>query len=377
MSRVVPLLDLAGGPREIGLVHGRSARDRIALNVRTYFHRFREYGGLGSDEIRQRAERYRQVIDESNREYGAAMRGVAEGSGQELLDIVALNVRYEILYSEFARVGKEQERSMASALGGCTSVAVLPERTSSGHLLLAQNWDWIPEVEGLVLRTRTDSAPTILGFTEAGIVGPKIGINDAGIGLAINGLVSDRDSWSRLRSPFHVRCWEILSSRTLQQALSVVQGNPHACSANFLIARSGEEAGIADIEASPEGECELPSEDGFLAHTNHFTEGGIPGIRQPLGEDRPSTYFRYERARTLLREATSGKRRVDAESLKRILGDHEGGPLAICRHEDTARPPHDRFETVVSVIMDLGARTMLLAAGPPCTARYRRYDLSA
>jgi isopenicillin-N N-acyltransferase-like protein len=343
--------------------------------VRTYFRRFEEYGGVVPEEIRRRAAEYDRVIEARNPDYAVAMRGIAEGSGQDLLDIVALNVRYEVLYSEFARIGLDRERVLPSALGGCTSFAILPDQTTSGHLLVGQNWDWIPDAQGIVVRTKRAGGPSSLGFTEAGIMGAKIGLNEAGIALAINGLVSDQDSWKHMRTPFHVRCWEILASRDLPQALAAVRREVRACSANFLIAQAGG-ARVVDLEAAPDATCELAPEGGFLAHTNHFKDADRLGVRQPLGEDRKSTYHRYDRIHALLREALNGRCRIDLEDLKRILGDHEGGPLAICRHEDTTRPPHDRFETVVSVIMDVDEREMFLSSGNPCRTEYRRYTLA-
>jgi len=60
-----------------------------------------------------------------------------------------------------------------------------------------------------------------------------------------------------------------------------------------------------------------------------------------------------------------------------MLRDHEGAPDCICRHATDARPPEERFATVVSVIMDLDEGEMRIAHGTPCTARYRRISLTA
>ena len=157
--------------------------------------------------------------------YFLALRGVADGSGVPLQDIVVLNMRYELLYFQYG---------VNALVDGCTSFAVLPRATHTGHLLLGQNWDWIPEVRGAVLHTRDDDGLETLSFTEAGIVGGKIGLNSVGLGLAINGLYTTADDWSRLKTPFHVRCYDILRSRTLEQAMSVVTDTPRACSTNFL-----------------------------------------------------------------------------------------------------------------------------------------------
>jgi len=365
-------LHLAGSPLEVGRQHGRAARPAIAHNVAMYLRRFQEDGRIDHDEIWRRASAYLQVIERENPAYAAEMRGIAEGSRHDLLDVVAVNVRYEILYTEFVRVGLERELA-----GGCTAFAVLPSRSANGHLLIGQNWDWIPDVRGAVVAAHRGGLPESLGFTEAGIAGAKIGVNAAGIGLAINGLVTDKDSWARLRKPFHVRCWEVLASRTLPDALRAVAGSERACSANFVVGAAGSTAEVVDIEAAPDSEYRLSPEDGLLAHANHFTHPDAGGLRQPLADDRPSTYHRYDRMRELLREATGRGRKVRVEDLKEILRDHDEKPNSICRHVDEKQPPNFRYQTVVSAILDVDAREMFIASGPPCTARYRKYGLAA
>jgi isopenicillin-N N-acyltransferase-like protein len=53
-----------------------------------------------------------------------------------------------------------------------------------------------------------------------------------------------------------------------------------------------------------------------------------------------------------------------------ILRDHAGHPDSICRHPNPAFPDEERLETVVSVLEDLTARQMYVAAGPPCQSTY-------
>jgi hypothetical protein len=43
--------------------------------------------------------------------------------------------------------------------------------------------------------------PDFVGFTEAGIVGCKMGVNAVGIGLCVNGLVTNRDGVNGFRKP--------------------------------------------------------------------------------------------------------------------------------------------------------------------------------
>ena len=380
MSGRLPFLHLAGSPLEVGRAHGRGAKAAIAENVAMYLRRFQEDGRVDRDEIWRRASAYLQVIERENPAYAAEMRGIAEGARQDLLDIVAVNVRYEILYTEFVRVGLERELAppgVSAGVGGCTAFAVLPSRSANGHLLIGQNWDWIPGVRGAVVSAHRQGLPESLGFTEAGIAGAKIGVNGAGIGLAINGLVTDKDSWSRLRKPFHVRCWEVLAASTLPAALKAIAGSERACSANFIVGAGGSTAEVVDVETAPDADFRVSPEDGLLAHANHFTHPDASRLRQPLADDRPSTFHRHARMQTLLREATGGRRRVRVEDLKKILKDHDQRPNSICRHVDETQPPNFRYETVVSAILDVDAREMFIASGPPCTARYRKYRLAA
>src|SRR5439155_17123052 len=115
--------------------------------------------------------------------YHETMRGVAAGSGQEILDITELNVPYKLMYSQFSKIRLKP----IPKTFGCTAFATLPAAVENGHLIMAQNWDWIPEVEGLFLKIRNENGPDILSFTEAGVVGGKIGLNSEGVGLLING----------------------------------------------------------------------------------------------------------------------------------------------------------------------------------------------
>ena len=167
-----------GEPFEQGRQHGIALREQIAHNLDVYYDRFLREAQLNPREARARAERYLPLLD--GHPYSDAMRGMAEGSEQDVLDLVVLNMRYELLYYQYSilPVGEPD---------GCSSFAVLPTASENGHLLLGENWDWIPEVLGAVLHTREPDGLETLSFTEAGIVGGKIGLNSAGLGLAING----------------------------------------------------------------------------------------------------------------------------------------------------------------------------------------------
>jgi len=241
---------------------------------------------------------------------------------------------------------------------------------------MAQNWDWISGVRGIVLETHVDGKPGTLAFTEAGIVGAKIGLNDAGVGLLINGLVSNLDAWDRLGMPFHVRCWRILQATSLDEAVRTVREPPGSCSSNFLIGHAGSGAArVLDLEASPAGVAEIPPEAGVLVHANHFCRAKELGVWEPLLEERTSTYLRHRRMEELL-TGTTRRTPFSVEDVKSYLRDHEGRPNSICRHPETERAPSEWYETVASVILDMNARRLMMANGSPCEMGYAGFRLT-
>ncbi|HEV2123740.1 MAG TPA: C45 family peptidase [Chloroflexota bacterium] len=366
-KRPLPLLDLVGSSRAIGRAHGETAREQIAHNVGLYFRRFAVEGGVHRAEALDRGAQYLAVIDRSAPDYGDIVRGIAEGSGRHLLEIAALNARYEIMYSEFSRVVMETSPRVNGA-DGCTAFAVMPEASADGHLRIGQNWDWIEGVEGLLLRVRREDGLHILSFTEAGIAGGKIGFNSAGIGLVINGLVSDQDSWERLRTPFHVRTWRILNSRSLAEAIGVVKNEERSCSANYLLAHLSDDgrAHVIDVETAPMTTRELEPDSGVLAHANHFLEPDQLSVWQPL-EECTTTFRRCARMQVLLAKQCG---RLDDATLQNILADHDGDPLGICTHSSTLFAEDESYVTVFSTVIDLHAGRMLVAAGNPCVTRF-------
>ncbi|GAB4311680.1 MAG: C45 family autoproteolytic acyltransferase/hydolase [Candidatus Bipolaricaulota bacterium] len=363
MTGVLPILDLGGHPHAIGYAHGQGARGAIARNLALYFRRYRDEIGLGRKEVRHRARAWLERVKELDPPHAAMVAGVAAGSGFPLLDLAALNARYELFYAGFVAHG------LATA---CTTCGLLPEITQGERVLLAENWDWFPEVEGLWLRVQWDGL-TVLAFTEAGIVGGKIGLNSAGIGLVVNGLLSHLDRWDGDGIPFHVRAWRILCSPSLERAIAAVEEGGSPGSANFLVGEGKSGRAVA-LERAPSGTSRVAPEAGILVHANHFLHPERLGVREPLAEEHPSTALRQERlAARLAQAARQGP--LSAGVVQDALRDHEGYPDSVCRHESPLFSPDLNYRTCLSVVMDLHARCLLYRAGPPCAGAYHEIAL--
>jgi isopenicillin-N N-acyltransferase-like protein len=122
---------------------------------------------------------------------------------------------------------------------------------------------------------------------------------------------------------------------------------------------------VADFESSPDHVSRIDPEDGIVAHSNHFlTEGHGESLLEKLS---PNTLYRVDRMRTLL-QAHRGA--LTFAHMRAAAADHFGEPYAICRHPDAREPSEKRTMTVGAVLIDLEARTMHVANGPPCANEY-------
>ena len=363
----LPLLELQGTPFERGLEHGRELKDDISANVKTYLARFAA-SGLSKEAARQEGENWVNVITGQNTSYAEEMKGISEGSGLPLSDIAMLNARYEITFglmgAEAASIDIKEEPE------GCTTFGVLPEATKNGHTILGQNWDWLVGVYGhcVVMHAKPDRGPNFICYTEAGIVGGKMGVNQYGIGLVENGLVSDHDGRNRYEKPFHVRCREVLDAKTFDTALLPILSSRRVCSANFMIGHAAGE--VINLETSPDAVSTHFPVNGLITHSNHFLDKRHgPSQMERLN---PSTLYRANRLENLLRKNLGS---LDIENFQDALTDHFGAPNAICRHPDPNQPEAKRTMTNASFVIDLVTRTMHISDGQPCTNTFDAYVL--
>jgi isopenicillin-N N-acyltransferase like protein len=369
----IPFLTVAGSAHDRGFAHGRRFAREIADNIETYLRCFAA-SGLDRAEARAEAGHWRAAIASANPAYAEEMRGIAHGAAQSEENIALLNARYELAFSllgkEAMQQGRVQERIKAPA-DGCTTFGLLPQVTADGHAWLGQNWDWLEGVHGrtFVLRVERTDKPSFVCLTEAGIAGGKMGVNECGIGLVENGLAASADGSHPYCKPFHVRCREVLDAQTLDEAMLAPFDAPRTCSANFMLGAGGGE--IVDIETSPDHASRLYAQDGIITHSNHFLSQGHG--ESLLEKIAPNTLHRVDRICALLAKHRGA---VSFAHMRAAAKDHSGAPYGICRHPDPDVPASRRTMTVGAVLIDLDARMMHVANGPPCSNEYVAFGVA-
>lgn len=346
-----PVVLASGGPRERGRAYGSQAAGRIQRSIEIYDEVFRSYAALAWASVRDRAGAFVDAIDAYDHQLLPELEGIAEGAGVDAEDVLALNLRTEVMFGF-----RSHE---------CTAICARPEATADRHVLLAQNWDWKPAVAEtcVVLAMAPTGRPAFATLVEAGLLA-KCGVNETGIGLATNALESSRDR-GRPGVPYHAVLRKVLTSGSFEAAVSAVTHADRSSSANYVIAHRDGRA--VDVEATPDETLVL--EGAILAHANHF-----------LWRDRPfKDVGRLDGADSLQRQAradeamSGGGDTTTSERMKTALRDHDGHPDSICGHADPAIPPVQDYATIGSIVMDLTTGTFELTDGPPCTSAYERY----
>lgn len=372
-------LVLTGPAHERGQHHGERFADAVAANVSRYRERF-AHEGVDLEVVREQAIEYIDIIEADSPEYAEEMRGIAEGSDVPLPDVALLNVRWEVIYPAWkaARESSDEKRTDgastaadagADVVDGCTSFGVTPPATADGKTYIGQNWDWLASIADnlLLVERRRDDGPDSLAMTEAGIVGGKIGVNEAGIGLCVNGLLSPADGEDPFRTPYHVRFHEALAADQFDDALRPILTGRRVCSANVVLGHADGE--VLNLEAAPDRVETLYPDDGLLTHANHF-ESGLENVNKA---ESPSTLYRGPRLHKLL---AADRGAIDPAVIQTALRDHFAKPASICSHVDESTPRVERGQTNASFVIDLGERRLYATQGPPCANEYREYSLS-
>lgn len=358
-----PRIRIAGGPRERGLSYGQQAAARVKTSVAAYSKVFEHYAGWRWPRVHAEAIRFLPAIVDYDVRYAEEMRGIAEGAGVAFEDILAINVRTEVMFSAKVR---EQASSVRRPPLECSAVAALSPFTADGRTLLAQNWDWLVHARDtvIVLEVQQDEGPAFVTVVEAGLLA-KCGLNSNGVGIVTNALVADTDR-GEPRLPYHVVLRSLFDAGSLSDALARIQRTTRSSSANYLVAQSG---AALNVEAVPgdfsDLAVDIPS-GGLFVHTNHFLSPRFTGRDVGLWV-MPDSPVRYQRFLTRLEEFRGS---LTPEALRRCLADHVNHPAGVCAHPREGLDPVDQDATLASVVMDLDERAIWIADGPPCCTPY-------
>jgi isopenicillin-N N-acyltransferase like protein len=364
----VPLIEISGEPRERGRAYGESAREQVALSVAYYQEAFAASSGLGWADVLAEAAQWRPVVAAAAPHLLAEMDGIAEGAGRRPEEILALNARGEIVRSGDSAFGAAARPAAAGETDGCSSFALLPEATASGHVYCGQNWDWREATEATVVLVRVvqPPKPTVIMQVEAGQVG-RHGVNSTGLALNANGLDGAFGTPAGLPQPVLRRL--ILDSATFTDALCVPFDIRQHIATNLLLTHRD---GIAvDLETTPETHTWGYPADGVLVHGNHYQYGIPPALARSYRISSPDSLFRVPVIERGLRTARLAETPDAVRKLVReTMSDHFSFPKGVCAHVGPDQAPVRRSKTTMSSLVDLTAGEYRVIRGNPCESDY-------
>lgn len=331
------------------------------------------------------AAKYVPQLEATCPRYLDEMRGIAEGAGVGFLDILALNVRTEIMFGLFTEAEAVRARGVTTSTNGngvvggehraeddfpsdgCTSLSFHPSPSSGGGSLLAQNWDWQPaQSPNLIIlhitpTTTTTNLPSIAMVTEAGIIG-KIGLNSSGVGVCLNAIRARGLDTTRL--PVHLALRTLLESHSLAEGKTALKRlGGVAGSAHILLADTSSAVGLEFAGGRERIGEVLPDGWGRMVHTNHLLLEH-PGVEEPGW--LPDSKQRLVRMGVLTdgdeeREGLVVGGKIDFARVLELFKDEEGFPCSINR----LGAKQGESQTLFSIVMDLGGKRALVKVGRP------------
>lgn len=348
------------------------------------------------------------------------IRGIAEGAGIPLEDIVMLNARYDLGRSRDPfRRSKNVNGAVAVVhttridiapedddANECTSTYFSPKNTINGDAITAQNWDMSAHLyladTILYLEVHPDPSenlPSMFLITEAGQLG-RSGMNSAGLGVTANSLMSTDDycpiPYRNANGDFvDVKIKPVLPMSLLRrkylecsnfaEALLAVNNSPRHVSNNLTVSTS--EGFAICLEITPDRIYKVfPDIDsGYLVHTNHFTHLGFQA-RSDVRDRYPggSSWFRLQRYEMAIRPFRNQE--ISEDRIIAGFTDHLSFPESVCQHinpnPDTGSLKHlpgypykGPNATVACVVYNLTQRKVKTCKGPPCEGVFQEFHL--
>lgn len=354
----VRVLDLQGTPYERGRQHGEQLEEQIC-ELMMWQAKAWELNLSSEVALQAYADKYLPYTAEYAPDLLEEMRGIADGAGVTLSEVLRLNCFLDLgdglITGNFGRL-----------FGGCTAFAVNGNVTDDGCTYVGQNYDlpgfFSPAL--VLLRLPTRHGGHVLAQTFAGCLGCS-GINSHGIALTINKLNATD---GKPGVPYTLVVRQALDKMRLGDAMGAILGARRASGVNYVL---GDTLEVVDIETSAEQSAVVYASEDYLFHTNHYLSPYLkslkieqwPAAPELLGE----SHVRYMRMGRQLRDAARhGK--VTSRDLLGMASDHSNYPYSICNHifEEKQGQNLGSVNTVATVIYKPATGDVLVTNGNPC-----------
>ncbi|KAI1612800.1 isopenicillin-N N-acyltransferase [Exophiala viscosa] len=326
-------INCAGTPYEVGFEHGTKAASQIHSTIHFYTDLFHKKCNLSWEEACKKAQEYAPHIHEHYPALEAEMRAIAQGAGVAYDNILALNVRSELVFG--------------ASMDGCTSISW----KTDDNCYLGQNWDWMVEQKPNVVLLQIDqpSKPVIQMMTEAGMIG-KIGLNSAGLGLCVNAIRCAGSDVSK--TPIHLLWRTVLECTSVSSAVQAIEAYGSAGACNMFIADGSNNIGVEVTHRTTQ--FLKPDAKGRIFHSNHM-------LQQHPGTDLLWLGDTIDRVKRIEELANELEGEVTVDAIHKMLCDEDNHPCSINREQ----VGESDAASVFSITMDLSKAEAIVSFGRP------------
>lgn len=342
------------------------------------------------------------------------MRGIADGAGVPLEEIVMLNARYDLgrcMYKlkdggRSPQNGSIPAPTEVDSADECTSGFFPAEATESRETYAVHNWDMSSHLynQDLVIYLEvhpdpSENRPSMFILTEAGQL-IRSGMNSAGLSVTANSLLATTDYVPishidqdgvyqevepKLVLPLSLARRVYLEYANYAEGITAINAFPRHVSGN-LHASTADGFCLA-LECAPERAYKFYGniDDNYVIHSNHFLSPEFQG-RDDVN-DRYAGGSSWYRARQAEKGVRKGARdgTLTPDSIKTAFSDHLAYPESLCNHPNTKQrnAPSAVLTgytsklnmTVAFVIYNLSQRKITVCKGPPCQGVLQNFEL--
>jgi isopenicillin-N N-acyltransferase like protein len=347
------VIECSGTPFEIGRQYGTAARDNIQksrdglIKGIAYMHQASEA------EVLTTARKYLPLVEKFDPYLIEMLKGQAQGAGISFDEVFAL------------RCGTELNFYYKRMTTLCTSFAATNKATKGGKTIIGQTYDFSPTTTLDLVKTRHADGLETLSLVVGAGVGGEVYLSSAGIGMALNIMVSPARE-QLLNVPFSCVISKAMRQTRIGDALGII------CSSGRSIlhyAFASGEGDIIGVETRPDDYNVIYPEKDMLVHANHPITERFKRGEGTYGLMEGDSHIRYQRLKRSMEDQYGA---LDLEFFMGIFCDHSDYPRSLCKHVDDGVA---LGETIAAIVIDPAERAMYLTYGQPCQYEYVKYRL--
>ncbi|MBL8698498.1 MAG: hypothetical protein JNK67_09000 [Alphaproteobacteria bacterium] len=354
-------LDLAGDAYSRGRAQAAACPDQVEHVRHAIAHRLEETrAALERSDVRAFISGQRNATERLYPEVLDEIRGIADGFGLSAESV------FDYLHCSSAMDLAQLEEHRPD---GCTSFAVTAQ---DGSALVAKNRDYRPEHIPIqrVMRHVDPSwnGRQLLVIGSLGSPGNfSSGMNSDG--LAVTDTASRTTDMGVGMHRYFLLTWLLIHCRTVDEAITAIRRMTHTGSGLLLLGDAGGMVAAVELGHRAVG-FELKS-SGRVGRSNHFVTPAMAPRNLAVPSSTSSRANSIARFPCLERLLDALPEPPSVDHARAVLAYHGAdGGTAFCRHGGD-----DLSTTIAGAVWDTRRRRLVAAAGNPCQAPWRRYDL--